>query len=119
MTLAELRDWATEMETPVKAKIYLDRLQRKTDYFCRMSCEHLSLCRNSNTLSGGEQQRLRICAMLNSSVNRLCYLLDEPTSGLHTSEVEIQEPLKWRAAESSVGLQSFQQWRKGTALSTG
>lgn len=88
MTLTELRDWAAETQAPVEAGIYLQRLRRKTDYFCRVSCGHLSLGRSSNTLSGGELQRLRICAMLNSSVDRLCYLLDEPSSGLHASEVE-------------------------------
>lgn len=88
MTLTELRDWAAETQAPEEAGIYLNRLRRKTDYFCRVSCGHLSLGRSSNTLSGGELQRLRICAMLNSSVDRLCYLLDEPSSGLHASEVE-------------------------------
>lgn len=88
MTLTELRDWAVETRAPAEAGIYLDRLRRKTDCFCRVSCGHLSLGRSSNTLSGGELQRLRICAMLNSSVDRLCYLLDEPSSGLHASEVE-------------------------------
>lgn len=88
MTLRELRDWAAETKTPPEAEIYLDRLRRKTDYFCRVSCGHLSLGRSSGTLSGGELQRVRICAMLNSSVDRLCYLLDEPSSGLHASEVE-------------------------------
>lgn len=88
MTLTELRDWAAETQAPAEAGIYLQRLRRKTDYFCRVSCGHLSLGRSSNTLSGGELQRLRICAMLNSSVGRLCYLLDEPSSGLHASEVE-------------------------------
>lgn len=88
MTLTELRDWAAETQAPAEAEIYLNRLWRKTDYFCRVSCGHLSLGRSSNTLSGGELQRLRICAMLNSSVDRLCYLLDEPSSGLHALEVE-------------------------------
>lgn len=88
MTLAELRDWTTETQVPEEAKIYFSRLRQKADYFCRISCGHLSLSRSSNTLSGGELQRLRVCAMLNSSVNRLCYLLDEPSSGLHALDVE-------------------------------
>ena len=88
MTLTELRDWAEETQASAKARIYLERLRKKTDYFCRVSCGHLSLGRSCNTLSGGELQRLRICSMLNSNVNRLCYLLDEPSSGLHASEVE-------------------------------
>ena len=88
MTLTELRDWAAETRASAEANIYLERLRRKTEYFCRVSCGHLSLGRSSNTLSGGELQRLRICAMLNSNVNRICYLLDEPSSGLHPSEIE-------------------------------
>lgn len=91
MTLSELGDWVREVSVPEnvpEAKIYLERLERKANNFCRVSCGHIALGRPSNTLSGGEQQRLRICAMLNSHVSRLCYLLDEPSSGLHASEVD-------------------------------
>lgn len=90
MTFSELRDWceAVQHEISHEARPYLERLLRRLERFCRVSCGHLSLDRASNTLSGGELQRIRVCALLNASVNGICYLLDEPSSGLHEQDIE-------------------------------
>ena len=90
MTLNELGEWCREIKDDVseRAQKYLDRIINETDNFKLLSCDHLSLLRSSNTLSGGELQRIRICALLNSNVTGLCYLLDEPSSGLHYSDIE-------------------------------
>lgn len=49
---------------------------------------YLSLSRRTNTLSGGEMQRLKIVRNLGSSLNNITYILDEPTAGLHPADVE-------------------------------
>lgn len=89
-SLDELRDWGKGMRDKVTAdaRKYIDRLIRETDNFNKLSCGHLLLSRSSTTLSGGELQRIRVCALLNSNIKGICYLLDEPSSGLHYSDIE-------------------------------
>lgn len=48
---------------------------------------YLSLDRESDTLSGGEAQRLKIVRNLDSALSDVTYVFDEPTSGLHPSDV--------------------------------
>ncbi len=90
MTLSELGIWCEEIyaEAPKKAHKYIERIIKETGNFKLLSCGHLTLSRYSNTLSGGELQRIRICALLNADIHGLCYLLDEPSSGLHYSDIE-------------------------------
>ena len=90
MTLDELGEWCRKIkkEAPKKSYKYLDRIIKETDNFNLLSCGHLVLSRSSNTLSGGELQRIRVCTLLNADIHGLCYLLDEPSSGLHYSDIE-------------------------------
>ncbi len=91
MTVDELGVWSGELvdSVPLKARGYLSRLSDKTKVLTRLSCGHLQLNRASNTLSGGELQRIRIGALLNSNLRGICYLIDEPSLGLHDHDVEI------------------------------
>jgi excinuclease ABC subunit A len=47
---------------------------------------YLSINRLTNTLSGGEAQRIRIAGMLGSGLSGITYILDEPSAGLHPSD---------------------------------
>lgn len=49
---------------------------------------YLSLSRRSDTLSGGEAQRIKIVRNLGSSLSDITYIFDEPTAGLHPADAE-------------------------------
>lgn len=49
---------------------------------------YLTLNRNSNTLSGGESQRINLATSLGSSLVGAMYILDEPSIGLHPQDTD-------------------------------
>ena len=61
------------------------------DYLRRMidiGVGYLSLSRRTETLSGGEMQRLKMVRNLGSSLSGITYIFDEPTAGLHPTDAE-------------------------------
>jgi len=52
----------------------------------RVGLGYLTLDRPTATLSGGEQQRIRLAAQLGSNLTGVLYVLDEPSIGLHASD---------------------------------
>ena len=54
----------------------------------RVGLEYLTLGRGSDTLSGGELQRVRLASQIGSGLVGVCYLLDEPTAGLHPADTD-------------------------------
>ncbi len=65
-------------------KEIINRLQFLTD----VGLDYLSLNRNSNSLSGGESQRINLATSLGSSLVGSMYILDEPSIGLHSRDTE-------------------------------
>ena len=62
----------------------LDRL----DYINDVGLGYLTLDRRSNSLSGGESQRINLAAALGSSLVGSLYILDEPSIGLHPRDTD-------------------------------
>lgn len=56
-----------------------DRLQ----FLVNVGLEYLSLSRSSDTLSGGEAQRIRLASQIGAGLVGVMYILDEPSIGLH------------------------------------
>lgn len=53
----------------------------------KLGAGHLQLSRSTNSLSGGELQRIRLVNQLSSSLTRVLYVLDEPSVGMHARDV--------------------------------
>ncbi|MCQ3935797.1 MAG: excinuclease ABC subunit UvrA [Chloroflexi bacterium] len=64
-------------------KAILERLQNLVD----IGLEYLSLSRETDTLSGGESQRVKVVKHLGSSLTDVIYIFDEPSVGLHPRDV--------------------------------
>lgn len=65
------------------AKRVLEELDRRLKYLNEVGIGYLTLDRLSNTLSGGESQRINLATSLGSSLVGALYVLDEPSIGLH------------------------------------
>ena len=58
------------------------------DYLLHVGLSYLGLNRLSNSLSGGESQRINLATSLGSSLVGSTYILDEPSIGLHSKDTE-------------------------------
>jgi len=63
-------------------------LSKKLQHLIQIGLQYLSLERRTNTLSGGESQRIKMVKHLGSSLVDLLYIFDEPSIGLHPSDLQ-------------------------------
>lgn len=91
-SLEELFQWILELGDVVTGQqesfvaAYLLDIRTKLSRFINVGLGYLSLDRQTVTLSGGELQRLRLAAVLDSDLSGVIYILDEPTVGLHPKD---------------------------------
>ncbi len=70
-----------------EAEPLLKTLVQRLQYLVDIGLEYLSLNRETDTLSGGESQRVKIVKHLSSSLVDVMYVFDEPSVGLHPRDV--------------------------------
>ena len=70
------------------AERLLIEINNRLDFLCKVGLSYLSLNRKSNSLSGGESQRINLATSLGSSLVGSMYILDEPSIGLHPKDTE-------------------------------
>lgn len=70
------------------AKRLLYEIITRLEFLDKVGLGYLTLNRTSNTLSGGESQRINLATSLGSSLVGSIYILDEPSIGLHSRDTE-------------------------------
>ncbi len=70
------------------AKRLLKEINNRLEFLANVGLDYLTLNRKSNTLSGGESQRINLATSLGSSLVGSMYILDEPSIGLHPKDTE-------------------------------
>lgn len=67
----------------------LKEIQQRLGFLMNVGLSYLTLDRLSNTLSGGESQRINLATSLGSSLVGSLYILDEPSIGLHPRDTNL------------------------------
>ncbi|MBC7813546.1 MAG: excinuclease ABC subunit UvrA [Burkholderiales bacterium] len=86
MEVGELLGVVKEIKAPTAAPI-LETLTQRLQYLVDIGLDYLSLNRETDTLSGGESQRVKIVKHLSSSLMDVMYVFDEPSIGLHPRDI--------------------------------
>ena len=92
MPISNLKEWfdnieLNEHEKEVSKRL-LPEIKTRLNFLCEVGLQYLTLNRRSNSLSGGESQRINLTTSLGSSLVGSLYILDEPSIGLHSRDTD-------------------------------
>ncbi|WP_419211189.1 excinuclease ABC subunit UvrA [Maribacter sp. X9] len=77
----------TENDATIAARLLVE-IRTRLGFLNKVGLNYLTINRKSNTLSGGESQRINLATSLGSSLVGSMYILDEPSIGLHPKDTE-------------------------------
>ena len=90
MPIVKLQKWFRELQLnehdAMIGKRLLTEINNRLQFLMDVGLGYLTLNRLSNTLSGGESQRINLTTSLGSSLVGSLYILDEPSIGLHSRD---------------------------------
>tara|TARA_R110002050_G_scaffold16019_2_gene49029 strand:- start:129888 stop:132665 length:2778 start_codon:yes stop_codon:yes gene_type:complete len=76
-----------DSDTKIASRLLIE-IKSRLGFLHKVGLTYLTLNRKSNTLSGGESQRINLATSLGSSLVGSMYILDEPSIGLHPKDTE-------------------------------
>ena len=92
MPVVRLKEWfdrlMLDQHDAEVGKRLLTEITSRLQFLLDVGLGYLTLNRLSNTLSGGESQRINLCTSLGSSLVGSLYILDEPSIGLHSRDTD-------------------------------
>lgn len=92
MPIVNLKQWFNELTLNEHdqqiGKRLLTEINNRLQFLLDVGLGYLTLNRQSNTLSGGESQRINLTTSLGSSLVGSLYILDEPSIGLHSRDTQ-------------------------------
>ena len=80
--LQDLDPYLTDRQRTIATEI-LKEIRTRLQFLLDVGLNYLSLNRSSQSLSGGESQRIRLATQIGSQLVNVLYILDEPSIGLH------------------------------------
>jgi excinuclease ABC subunit A len=89
MSIDKVKDWFEKLESLLSekdmsiAEKIINEIKNRSQFLINVGVEYLTLSRASETLSGGESQRIRLASQIGSGLTGVLYVLDEPSIGLH------------------------------------
>ena len=101
MTILESINWLKKLDKTLKgqdkeiANPIIKEISARLKFLNNVGLDYLTLNRKSNSLSGGESQRIRLASQIGSRLTGIIYVLDEPSIGLHQRDnLKLLETLK-------------------------
>lgn len=92
LSITDLKDFFAHLQLDehdtIVARRILTEINNRLQFLLDVGLGYLTLNRTSNTLSGGESQRINLATSLGSSLVGSLYILDEPSIGLHSRDTE-------------------------------
>lgn len=87
MPIDELLTFMQRIKAPAYDTV-IQELLKKLQNMVTIGLQYLTLSRSTNSLSGGESQRIKMVRHLGNSLENLLYIFDEPSIGLHPKDLE-------------------------------
>lgn len=101
MDIKELYYWFEALEPKLTdnqkkiARPIVKEISKRLRFLLDVGLDYLQLSRASNSLSGGESQRIRLATQIGSNLVNVLYILDEPSIGLHPRDnIKLIDSLK-------------------------
>ena len=88
MSIKEMISQLARLKIPDRVQSVKKQLIARLEIINDLGLGYLELGRNTDAISSGECQRLRLASVIGSKTARMLYILDEPSAGLHAKDAK-------------------------------